>query len=157
MSAEEIIVRPIGTVSCPRTDLSDDDWGMVESSITIDPEQFAEDALLGLDAFSHIEVVYHFHQVRVDEIHQGARHPRGRKDWPRVGIIAQRAKARPNRIGVSRCLLVGVNGMELRVRGLDAVDGTPVLDLKPYFVEFGPVGEVRQPPWSHEIMKDYYR
>lgn len=157
MSAEEIVVRAIGVVSCHRTDLSDDDWGTVESTITIDSKQFSEDALAGLDAFSHIEVVYHFHRVEVEEIHDGARHPRGRNDWPRVGIMAQRAKARPNRIGVSRCGLLGVDGMVLRVRGLDAVDGTPVLDIKPYFDEFGPIGEVRQPPWSHEIMENYYR
>lgn len=157
MSFEEIKVLPIGTVSCARTDLSDDDWGSVESTITLDPERFTPDVLLGLDAFSHIEVVYYFHRVLMEDIHQGARHPRGQKDWPRVGIFAQRAKARPNRIGVSRCALLELDGLTLRVRGLDAVDATPVLDLKPYFVEFGPIGELRQPAWSHEIMANYYR
>ncbi len=67
-----------------------------------------------------------------------------------------RAKARPNRIGVSRCRLLGVDGLSLRVEGLDAIDGTPVLDVKPWVAEFGPRGEVRQPAWSSELMRDYY-
>ncbi|MCX4242444.1 SAM-dependent methyltransferase [Paraliomyxa miuraensis] len=157
MSSEAIALRPIAVVHCHRTDTSDDDWGSVESTIELDAERFAPEVLLGLDAFSHIEVVYAFHLVREDRIHLGARHPRGRSDWPLTGILAQRAKARPNRLGVSRCALLGVEGLVLRVRGLDAIEGSPVLDIKPYFEEFGPRGEVRQPAWSHEIMKDYYR
>ena len=66
--------------------------------------------------------------------------PRGNPAWPLVGILAQRARARPNRIGVSTCELLGVDGLTVRVRGLDAIDGTPVLDLKPYIVEFAPRG-----------------
>ena len=73
-----------------------------------------------------------------------------------MGIFAQRAKARPNRIGVTTCALVGVDGLELRVRGLDAVDGTPVLDVKPHVVEFGPRGPVRQPAWMTELMAGYW-
>ena len=97
------------------------------------------------------------HKVDPAKIETGARHPRERMDWPLVGIFAQRGKARPNRIGVSRCALVGVDGMQIRVRGLDAIDGTPVLDIKPWLGEFGPRGEVTQPDWSRELMRDYYR
>ncbi|MDT0347467.1 TrmO family methyltransferase domain-containing protein [Streptomyces litchfieldiae] len=89
-------------------------------------------------------------------VHTGARHPRGNADWPLVGIFAQRGKDRPNRLGVSRCWLLGVEGLDVRVRGLDAVHGTPVLDLKPYMAEFGPQGEVRQPDWATELMRAYY-
>lgn len=156
MPANPITIVPIGVVSSPRTDLSDDNWGSVESLITIDSPELLHEALLELDAFSHLEVVYHLHRVPPAEIERGARHPRGRADWPKVGILAQRAKARPNLIGVSRCQLLAVDGRTLRVRGLDAVDGTPVLDIKPYLAEFGPIGEVRQPAWSNELMKDYY-
>ncbi len=156
MSANQLVLVPIGFVSSPRTDLSDDHWGSVESTITIDAREISDEALLGIDAFSHLEIVFHFHRVMPREIQNGARHPRGETAWPRVGILAQRAKARPNRIGVSRCRLLSVNGRELRVRGLDAIDGTPVLDIKPYFAEFGPIGEVRQPPWTHESMRDYF-
>jgi tRNA (Thr-GGU) A37 N-methylase len=77
-------------------------------------------------------------------------------DWPEVGIYAHRAKRRPNRLGVSVCELLGIEGTTLNVRGLDAIDGTPVLDLKPYMVEFAPGTEVRQPAWSHELMRGYW-
>ncbi|MDQ1831266.1 SAM-dependent methyltransferase [Massilia scottii] len=157
MSANPITMIPIGVVSSPRVDLSDGNWGSVESLITIDSPGLWHEALLGLDTFSHIEVIYHLHRVPLEEIERGARHPRGRADWPNVGILAQRAKARPNLIGLARCQRLSVDGRALRVRGLDAVDGSPVLDIKPYLAEFGPIGEVRPPLWSHEVMKDYYR
>jgi tRNA (Thr-GGU) A37 N-methylase len=86
----------------------------------------------GLDGFSHLEVVYHFDRVPVERIETGARHPRGNTDWPLVGIFAQRGKNRPNRIGVPRCRLLRTDGLDIHVEGLDVVDGTPVLDIKPY-------------------------
>ena len=110
----------------------------------------------GLDEFSHLEVVYLFHRVDPAGVHTRARRPRGNPAWPAVGIFAQRAKDRPNRLGISVCELLEVRGTRLDVRGLDAVDGTPVLDLKPYLAEFGPRGPVRQPAWSHQLMADYY-
>ena len=77
-------------------------------------------------------------------------------DWPKIGIFAQRGKNRPNRIGVSVCRLVKVEGLKITVEELDAIDGTPVLDVKPYIREFGPRGEVRQPGWATELMTEYY-
>ncbi|MDQ2821053.1 MAG: SAM-dependent methyltransferase [Pseudomonadota bacterium] len=148
---------PIGFVSSPRVDTSDDNWGAVESIITIDSLGLLDDALLELNAFSHIEVIYRLHRAPLEEIEHGARHPRGRTDWPRVGILAQRAKARPNLLGVSCCQLLAVDGRLLHVKGLDAIDGSPVLDIKPYLKEFGPLGDVRQPAWSHALMRDYFR
>ena len=82
---------------------------------------------------------------------------RGNPGWPRVGIFAQRAKDRPNRLGVSRCSLLKVDGRDLHVRGLDAVAGTPVLDVKPWMDEFGPDGPTHQPQWSRELMCGYWR
>ena len=87
----------------------------------------------------------------------GARHPRGRQEWPLVGIFAQRAKARPNRIGVSTCRLLGVTGRTIRVADLDAIDGTPVLDIKPYVAEMGPRTTVVEPEWIKELMTDYWQ
>jgi tRNA (Thr-GGU) A37 N-methylase len=89
-------------------------------------------------------------------VQTAARHPRGNTEWPKVGIFAQRAKMRPNRIGVTTCRLLEVDGLTLRVQGLDAIDGTPVVDLKPYMREFGPRGDVRQPQWSTELMAGYW-
>jgi len=97
-----------------------------------------------------------FHLVDPKGVETGSRVPRGNPAWPEVGIFAQRAKNRPNRLGLATCELIGVAGNEIRVRGLDAIDGTPVLDIKPYLVEFAPRSEVRQPAWSHELMAHYY-
>jgi tRNA (Thr-GGU) A37 N-methylase len=83
--------------------------------------------------------------------------PPGNPNWPRVGIFAQRKKDRPNKIGVSICELLEVKGLTLKVRALDAIDGTPVLDIKPYVKEFIPdSNQVRQPRWVTELMTDYY-
>lgn len=148
-----IEMTPIGTVRSPRAELIDDDWGDVVSTIDVD---LGPEALAGLDGFSHLEVVFWFHGVPDDEIETGARHPRGRTDWPLVGIFAQRGKGRPNRIGLSRCRILSVDGTTITVEGLDAVDGTPVLDLKPWMREFGPRGDVRQPDWATELMANYW-
>ena len=86
----------------------------------------------------------------------GARHPRGNLDLPRVGIFAQRGKDRPNRLGLCVCPLLKVEGTTLTVRGLDAIDGTPVVDIKPWMKGFAPRGEVREPEWAAEIMRDYW-
>ncbi len=119
-------------------------------------DEFDESALWGLDSFSHIEVVYVFDRVDADNVEVGARRPRGNPDWPLVGILAQRAKNRPNRLGLTTYALLGVSGREIAVRGLDAIDGTPVLDIKPYMSEFGPRGPVRQPEWATELTVRYW-
>jgi tRNA (adenine37-N6)-methyltransferase len=149
-------VEPIGHVRSPRKDLRDDFWGAVEAEIVLS-EAFGEEALFGLGDFSHVEVLFLMHQVDVAKIETGARHPRERADWPLVGIFAQRGKARPNRIGLTRATIIGVAGRVLAVRGLDAVDGTPVLDVKPWMSEFAPIGAARQPAWATELMADYYK
>lgn len=148
-------MTPVGRVVGGRTEVVDDDWGDVQAVIRLD-DRFPTDAVAGLDAFSHLEVVFVFDRVDESRIETGARRPRGREDWPAVGIFAQRAKGRPNRIGVSRCRLLRVDGRDLHVADLDAVDGTPVLDVKPWMDEFGPRGPVRQPSWASELMAGYY-
>lgn len=148
-------MKPIGRVRGGRVEAIDDDWGVVEAVVRLD-ERFGPEAVVGLDAFSHLEVVFVFHLVDEDGVANGTRRPRGNPRWPEVGIFAQRAKDRPNRLGVSRCELLAIDGLDLRVRGLDAVDGTPVLDVKPWMQEFGPLGQVRQPGWSTELMTGYW-
>jgi tRNA-Thr(GGU) m(6)t(6)A37 methyltransferase TsaA len=149
-------MRAIGLVRSPRSAAIDDDWDAITATIELDPAVLDGDATAGLSDFSHVEVVYVFDQVDPSMVHTGARHPRGNTDWPRVGILAQRAKNRPNRIGVTVCRLLAVDGLRLTVNALDAIDGTPVLDIKPYMAEFGPRGEVHQPAWSRELMGGYW-
>ncbi len=151
-----VSLEPIGIVVGGRTEPIDDDWGGVEATIALDAGRFTADVIAGLEDFSHIDVVFLFDRVDEADVHLGARHPRHREDWPLVGIFAQRAKARPNRLGVTCCELVRVDGLYVTVRGLDAIDGTPVLDIKPYVAEFGPRGPIRQPAWMTELMANYW-
>ncbi|MBD3731232.1 MAG: SAM-dependent methyltransferase [Sphingopyxis sp.] len=149
-------LTPIGHVRGGRADAIDDDWGASRATIALDPDKFTPDAFAGLADFSHAEVIFLFDKVPDEKIETGARHPRNRADWPRVGIFAQRGKNRPNRLGLTTCGIVAVDGLTVEVEGLDAIDGTPVLDIKPVMVEFLPRGDVRQPDWSHELMQGYW-
>ena len=151
----QFTVHAIARVRCPRPAAQDDLWDAVESRIELD-DRFAPAALQGLDGFSHLEVVYLFDQVDPAQVNTGARHPRNNSDWPQMGIFAQRARKRPNRIGVSCCTLLGVDGRTIHVRGLDAIDGSPVLDIKPVIAEFLPRGPVHQPAWCAELMARYW-
>ncbi len=151
-----LTVEPIGQVRSARSDTSDTGWGDVVSTIVLDPERFDASALQGLETFSHVEVVFVFHEIPSERICWGARRPRENPRWPLLGIFAQRGSARPNLIGVARAQVVAVRGTELDVRGLDAIDGTPVLDVKPWLREFGPRGRTRQPGWCAEVMEGYF-
>ncbi|NBB16439.1 tRNA (N6-threonylcarbamoyladenosine(37)-N6)-methyltransferase TrmO [Caulobacter sp. SLTY] len=148
-------LTPVAHVRGGRSEATDDDWGQSRARIEL-AEHIPEEALASLGDFSHAEVIFVFDQVTDDQIVTGARHPRGRKDWPLVGIFAQRGKNRPNRLGVTVCSIVAVEGRTLIVEGLDAIDGTPVLDIKPVLTGFLPRGEVREPAWAREIMEAYW-
>ena len=150
-----INLEPIAVVRSPRTGLEDDNWGRVISTIEL-AEGFEAVALDGIEEFSHLEVIFFFDQLPEQKIERGSRHPRGNPAWPRVGIFAQRGAPRPNRIGATIVRLEKREGGVLTVRGLDAVDGTPVLDIKPVMREFLPPEEIRQPAWSRELMRHYW-
>ncbi len=152
----DFTVRPIGYVRSSRTAVEDDGWDAIPTRIELDPAELSPDATLGLETFSHVEVVFLFDRVTEDTICRASRHPRGREDWPVTGILAHRAKDRPNRIGLTVCRLVAVDGLTIEVAGLDAIDGTPVLDIKPYMSVFGPRGDVREPEWADELMAEYW-
>ncbi len=150
-----ITLEPIGRVHGGREDDADHGWGTVEAEIVLDPS-LPEEALTGLDAFSHAVIVFHFDMIDPEKIAYGLRRPRGRDDMPEVGIFAQRGGPRPNRLGVTTVEILGLSGRSLRVRGLDAIDGTPVVDIKPVMRGFEPRGAVREPAWAVELMKDYW-
>jgi tRNA-Thr(GGU) m(6)t(6)A37 methyltransferase TsaA len=155
MSEAAMMVEPVAYVRSPRTTTTDDNWGDVVASIDL-TDAYPSEALDGLETFSHVEVIFHFNQVVPAAVVTGARHPRGNEAWPKVGIFSQRGKDRPNRIGTTIVEVVERSGRSLRVRGLDAVDGTPVIDLKPVMAEFLPRHAVRQPEWSTALMRDYW-
>lgn len=148
-------MEPIGYVEANREQPGDDRWGGEESCIVLS-DRFTPDALRGIEDFSHVEVLFHLDRVDPSNVVVGSRHPRGNRDWPAVGIFAQRAKNRPNRIGSTICGIRRVEGLRLHISELDAVAGTPVLDIKPVMVEFLPRTEVRQPLWSRELMAEYW-
>lgn len=150
-----ISLLPIATVQSPRHAIEDDHWGKVVSTIEL-LHPYGADALDHLDDFSHAEIVFYFHQVEEEKIETGARHPRNNPDWPVVGIFAQRGKNRPNRIGVTIVKILRREGRSLYVEGLDAIDGTPVLDIKPVMQEFLPRDDIRQPTWATELMQNYW-
>jgi tRNA-Thr(GGU) m(6)t(6)A37 methyltransferase TsaA len=154
---DKISVLPIGFVHLQQSGHREDYWGAVVSVIELDSGQFSPESLVGLSEFSHIEVLFHLSQVQPDKIQMGSRYPRNNESWPKVGVFAQRAKMRPNRIGATICRLLSVDGLKLTVQGLDAYDGSPVLDIKPVFAEFIPErNQVKQPQWSHELMVNYF-
>jgi tRNA (Thr-GGU) A37 N-methylase len=136
--------------------MEDDGWDAVSALIELDDSQFKPEALGGLEDFSHVEVIFLTDRVEPSQIERGARHPRNDKRLRKVGIFAQRGKDRPNQIGTTICRVDSIEGLKVHVTGLDAIDGTPVLDLKPCVREFGPRGAVRQPAWMDELMKSYW-
>ncbi len=148
-------IEPIGFVKNSRKKIEDDFWGDVVSEIIIS-DKISSESLLGIDDFSHLEIIFYFHMADLAKINISASHPRDNKDFPRVGIFAQRKKARPNLLGSSIVKLLSVKGSKLQVSGLDAVDGTPVIDIKPVVREFLPNEEIRQPEWETELMKNYW-
>lgn len=151
-----ITLTPIATVRNSRKEVEDDNWGDIISIIELDAA-LPEEALLEIESFSHAEIIFHFHLVDDAKIETGSRHPRNNMDWPKVGILSQRGKNRPNRLGITIVKILRRDGRNLHVHGLDAVDGTPILDIKPVMREFLPKGEIRQPEWATELMKNYWK
>jgi len=148
----QICMEPIGYVANDIDSPMDCGWAKVESKIVL-RENLAP-ALLGLDDFSHLLVVFWMHQAKSPTVLQ--RRPQNRDDMPNVGLFSQRSKHRPNPIGLTAVPLVRVSGCEVLVRGLDAINGTPVLDIKPYYPHYDSPAEVCLPEWANRLMTDYF-
>lgn len=146
-------IEPIGIVRSPVTAGVDENWGEVVAAIEFRSELAS--GLQGLEQFSHVLVVFYMHQSSFDAADL-VRRPQGRADMPLLGIFAQRAKHRPNPIGITAVELVEVAGNVVRVKGLDAIDGTPVLDIKPYFPAFDRVDAAVVPDWVPRLMQNYF-
>lgn len=149
----DIFIKPIGFVRNNRIDPIDDNWSSVESVIEL-IEDFPDECFDGIEQFSHLEIIYYFNKSTNTFI--GSEHPRENKDYPKVGIFAQRKKDRPNHIGATIVNLVSRVGRKLIVKNLDAINGTPIIDIKPVFNEYLPKGDVMQPKWTNDLMKNYW-
>ena len=128
----KIEMEPIGYVSNKVKDRKDVSWGEDTSSIILDEEY--NFGLKGLEDFSHVIIIYHLDKAKYEKEKHLQRRPQNRDDMPLVGIFSQRGKDRPNRIGMTSVKVVSVSEDRIVVEGLDAVDGTPVLDIKPYYM-----------------------
>lgn len=149
------VFEPVGHVRSDRNQMSEGHWAQVESRIEFDPRYAG--GLAGLGEFSHVVVVFHLDRIPAfDPAKQLARNPRGMEDLAPVGVFAQRTKFRPNPIGVTAVELVRVDAGGIVVRGLDALDGTPVLDIKPYIPAFERKDGVRLPSWVDRMMDGYF-
>ena len=142
----DITLRPIGYVRNGVKEPRPEGWEDVVSRVIIRPE--LEDALLGLESWSHVLVVFWPHLIPADV--RGSKHrlhPRDDPQNPLQGVLATRSQIRFNPVLVTAVRLLAVKGNVLRVKGLDAVDGTPVLDVKPYVARFDSVPEATMPEW----------
>ena len=124
------------------------DWGKVVSDIVVDGS--LTEALDGLEEFSHIIIIYWMHRVASTSQPPTKVHPRGRQELPLVGLFASRAPHRPNPVGIATVRLLQHQGNILKVEGLDAIDGTPVLDIKPHIPGYDSVADAKVPPWVTE-------
>ncbi len=150
-----ISVTPIATVRNSRATTTDDFWEEIVSEIVLN-DDIPEEAFNRISDFSHLEIIYYSDRVKPGDVVYSCK-PRGNPAYPVTGIFSQRKKDRPNAIGLSTVELIEHSGRTIKVRFLDAIDGTPVLDIKPVFREFQPKGEIKQPGWVADLMKHYWK
>jgi tRNA-Thr(GGU) m(6)t(6)A37 methyltransferase TsaA len=151
---EEIKLKPIGFVSSPIIERMDENWGEIKSKIILNPEYAG--ALTGLDGFSHAIIVTYLHQAQYEKEKHLQRRPRNLETMPKVGILSQRAKNRPNPIGITAVKIIDVGDDYLEVKGLDAINGTPILDIKPYYPDYDKIDNPKVPEWVDRLMKKYF-
>jgi len=153
MTQKEIRLKPIGFV---RTDAVGDevrDMNVI-SQIVLNREY--TEALEGIEEFSHIFVIFWLHKIPAEDRKTLKVHPRGRSDMPLLGIFATRSPHRPNPIGLTRVKLLKAEGNLLTIQSLDALDGTPVLDIKP-FDSWDTTDDFRVPEWWMKLQKEKER
>ncbi|MFN2127320.1 MAG: tRNA (N6-threonylcarbamoyladenosine(37)-N6)-methyltransferase TrmO [Anaerolineales bacterium] len=149
----KIELEVVGSVVSPVKEPVDENWGDIISEIVL--EKKYTDGLIGLEDFSHAVIIYFMHLATDKNRVKIIRRPQGRDDMPFVGIFSQRAKRRPNPVGVTAVKIIKVENNSLKVLGLDAINGTPVLDIKPYY----PRDRVENPiipEWVYRLMNKYY-
>ena len=151
---DEIKLKPIGYVSAPITEKIDENWGIVISRILLKSNYAG--ALSGLEDFSHAIIITYLHQSRYEKVKHLQRRPRNLETMPKVGIFAQRSKDRPNPIGITVVEIISVGNDFLEVKRLDAIDETPVLDIKPYYSYYDKIDFPVIPEWVNRLMENYF-
>jgi tRNA-Thr(GGU) m(6)t(6)A37 methyltransferase TsaA len=147
-----LTLRPIGHVENGVQKGEQAIWEELESRIVLD-SQWAE-GLQGLEEFSHLVVIFWLDRPSETEVPLQV-HPEAREDMPLVGLFASRTPLRPNPLGVTTVELLHVQGNELTVRGLDAFDGTPVLDIKPYLIRGDLKPQASVPGWLRQLWEKH--
>lgn len=150
---EEIIMHPIGTVKNEVSSRKDVSWGSDTSVIQLEDEYCS--GLSGLEDFSHAIILFYLDQAKYIREKHLQRRPQNREDMPLVGIFSQRGKDRPNQIGMTAVRILSVSENSLVVQGLDAIDGTPVLDIKPYYPVYDRK-DAEVPEWVDRLMEHYF-
>jgi tRNA-Thr(GGU) m(6)t(6)A37 methyltransferase TsaA len=145
---KKITLRAIGAVHNPVRE-GKQKWAQVTSEIELLPEH--AERLDGIEGFSHIQVIFCLDRVSRYERQMKKFHPQDREDLPLVGAFATRSQRRPNPIGLTTARLLGRNENILLVKGLDALDGTPVLDIKPYSPHLDSARRARVPQWMKRV------
>ena len=151
---QTINLNPIGHIVSPAEETVDEKWGCVFSRVILLPEYAG--GLDGLDGFSHAIIVTYLNKAKYEPAKHLKRRPRGLESMPLVGIFSQRSKDRPNPIGVTTVKVVRVETDHLEVQGLDVINGTPVLDIKPYYPQCDKIENPQTPEWVAELMQDYF-
>lgn len=151
----EIKLRPIAYVQNERKEAIDDNWEPIISIIEL-TEDIPETTLEGMEGFSHFEIIFYMNQVKDEKAVPQYRHPRNNPDLPKLGTFAQRNKSRPNKLGLTTVEFIKREGNRIWVKYLDAIHGTPILDIKPVMKAFEPKSPVRQAAWVDQIMDKYW-
>lgn len=150
---QDIIMNPIGYVKNNVQNKKDVAWGEDVSTIILNDEYYT--GLKGLEDFSHAIIIYYLDKAEFQKDKHLQRRPQNREEMPLVGIFSQRGKDRPNKIGMTSVQIISVDDASLVVKGLDAIDGTPVLDIKPYYPVYDRK-DANVPEWVNRLMEHYF-
>ena len=149
----DIVMQPIGYIKNEVTQRKDTSWGEDTSTVVLNDEY--KTGLIGLEDFSHAIIIFHLDKAKYEKEKHLQRRPQNRDDMPLVGIFSQRGKDRPNQIGMTSVEIISVTDSTLTVKGLDAIDGTPILDIKPYYPVYDKK-DAKVPEWVDRLMEHYF-
>jgi len=165
---QSICLKPVGIVSNQAQEIDWRDYGssswhsraalmkkQLESASELIINSYLDGILDGIESYSHINVIYWAHLIPAERRSLTRVHPMGRTDLPLTGVFTTHSPARPNSILVTIVRLIERKGNVLIVTGLDALDGSPILDIKPYLPNEKSLGEIKIPDWMQQIHQEF--